>query len=154
VVMVDQANDTAILTSDLDRKLEFLTLAGRDPIVGEPIMMIGFPRGLAKTVTQGHIGIGEMPDEIFFDGKRTALWHDRVMFDMTGAPGNSGSPVLNARGQVIAYLNAGSSKEPMGFGMMAYIVREMLAEYRANGAMKLPATMLPPPPPVEEEVAQ
>jgi serine protease Do len=62
--------------------------------VGEPVMAIGNPFGLAQTVTTGIVSatgrvIGQGP------------YDDFVQTDASINPGNSGGPLINARGQVI-----------------------------------------------------
>src|SRR5215207_1807034 len=73
--------------------------------VGELVYAIGHPWGSVGAVSAGIIGgVGELR------GRGSSLRY--VRSDVTLAPGNSGGPLLNARGEVIA-INA------MVFGRMA-----------------------------------
>src|SRR5439155_20031663 len=63
-------------------------------LVGEPVMAIGNPFGLAQTVTTGIVSatgrvIGEGP------------YDDFIQTDASINPGNSGGPLINAQGQAV-----------------------------------------------------
>jgi S1-C subfamily serine protease len=71
---------------------------------GELIRVIGYPRGLSKTVRKGRI----------FDKDSTYFpWLQRtteyVHISAIGYPGNSGSPVIDKYGRVVGVLFAGTS---------------------------------------------
>src|SRR5207302_10287672 len=62
--------------------------------VGEPVMAIGNPFALERTVTTGIVsatgrGIGQGP------------YDDFIQTDASINPGNSGGPLINARGQAV-----------------------------------------------------
>ncbi|MFP5372263.1 MAG: S1C family serine protease, partial [Actinomycetes bacterium] len=62
--------------------------------VGEMVFAIGHPWGLLGTVTAGIVsGTGEVPG--------SGAGADYVQSDVALAPGNSGGPLLNARGEVV-----------------------------------------------------
>lgn len=65
--------------------------------VGELVYAIGHPWGSVGAVSAGIIGgVGE------FRGPGRGSWARYVRSDVTLAPGNSGGPLLNSRGEVVA----------------------------------------------------
>lgn len=63
-----------------------LKIAPGPAVKGEEILVIGNPRGLESTVTQGIV---------------SALRSPMIQIDAAVSPGNSGGPVLNRRGEVL-----------------------------------------------------
>lgn len=63
-----------------------LKVAPGQAVKGEEILVIGNPRGLESTVTQGIV---------------SALRSPMIQIDAAVSPGNSGGPVLNRRGEVL-----------------------------------------------------
>jgi S1-C subfamily serine protease len=91
VIALDQVLDIAVLQSDIDQQ-PFLSLGdSRLAEVGERIAVIGSPLGFDGTLSEGIIS-----------AKRDA-GGERKWLQITAplSPGSSGSPVLNARGEVI-----------------------------------------------------
>lgn len=70
-------------------------LAKKGPNVGEPIWVKGFPLGWPLLITtQGFLAAQRLQ---FLDGS----WPTSDVYDVTIAPGNSGSPVFNAHGELV-----------------------------------------------------
>jgi serine protease Do len=95
VVGQDEKTDLAVLKIDGVRELPAVTLGRSEELkVGDWVLAIGNPFGLANTVTAGivsatgrHIGAGP------FD--------DFIQTDASINPGNSGGPLFNLRGEVV-----------------------------------------------------
>jgi putative serine protease PepD len=64
--------------------------------VGDPVMALGSPLGLAGTVTGGIVSALNREVRLGEGDRRTALQTDASI-----NPGNSGGPLVNARGEVI-----------------------------------------------------
>ncbi|WCN82737.1 S1C family serine protease [Micromonospora sp. LH3U1] len=63
--------------------------------VGEPVLAVGSPLGLAGTVTAGIVSA--LDREVRLGNNR----HSAVQTDASINPGNSGGPLVNARGEVV-----------------------------------------------------
>src|SRR6266571_2567285 len=88
--------------------------------VGEPVMAIGNPFGLAQTVTTGIVSamgrvIGQGP------------YDDFVQTDASINPGNSGGPLINARGQAIG-INAAIFSQTGGSVGIGFAIPSNLAK--------------------------
>jgi S1-C subfamily serine protease len=80
---------------------------------GELVLALGFPRGLTDTVTSGVvIGMGEDP----------GLWTgDWLVVNMRLRPGNSGGPVVDARGNVVGLATIMAGPE-IGLAVPSHVV--------------------------------
>ncbi|MFI0348888.1 S1C family serine protease [Actinomadura sp. 9N407] len=93
----DPAQDLAVLSvppGDSPSPLVFGRSA--DVRVGDPVMALGSPLGLAGTVTGGIVSALNREVRLGDGDRRTALQTDASI-----NPGNSGGPLVNARGEVI-----------------------------------------------------
>ena len=111
IIAVDTVHDLCLVTSN---RKEGLSLANTPVEVMDEITIVGFPRGLPKTIRKGHV---TAYIEIL------APWISRVpveTFSISAIAygGNSGSPVVNKYGQVVGVLFAG----PMQYMTEAEIV--------------------------------
>ncbi len=126
----DPATDLAVLQVETKERLPFLP-AGRsdDLMIGETVIAIGNPFGLAHTVTTGvvsalHRKVGEPGRQLF----------DMVQTDASINPGNSGGPLVNIQGQLIGVNTAilGDRSAGIGFAIpidRAYRVAEDLIRH-------------------------
>ncbi|GAA3959550.1 hypothetical protein GCM10023085_47460 [Actinomadura viridis] len=97
VLGTDPAQDLAVLSigpSDSPAPLTFGRSA--DVRVGDPVMALGSPLGLAGTVTGGIVSALDREVRLGDGERRTALQTDASI-----NPGNSGGPLVNTRGEVI-----------------------------------------------------
>lgn len=81
---VNEANDIAVLT--VAESLPALPKATSNPSVGDAVLVLGAPLGLGGSVTNGIV---------------SALRNGQIQFSAPIAPGNSGGPLVNLRGEVI-----------------------------------------------------
>ena len=107
VVGRDPSTDLAVIKVQTDNQLVPAALGqSRSLVVGDPVIAIGSPLGLAGTVTTGIISAlnrtVNVPGET---GGRTPLFN-AIQTDAAINPGNSGGALVDAKGQVIGINSA------------------------------------------------
>jgi S1-C subfamily serine protease len=137
IVGVDPATDVAVLQVDTHaRALVPLQLGDSDTVlVGDPVVAIGNPLGEDRSITSGIVSA--LQRRIY---SPTGYPIDHVIqTDAALNHGNSGGPLLNARGQVIGVNSqiqtSGSSDGNIGIGFAIPIntVKQIAAELIRNG---------------------
>ena len=93
ITRVDPGDDLAVV--HVREQLTPLGEAAERPRVGSAVMAVGSPLGLNGTVTIGIVS-----------GFRSLRGSDYVQFSAPISPGNSGGPVVDARGRVVAVASA------------------------------------------------
>ena len=94
-------SDVAVLTSKEALNIEALTLADSSNVrVGEPVIVIGNPLDLPGTITSGIVSQTNRFVEISYDSG-TRWVANLIQLDAAVNFGNSGSPLLNSKGEVI-----------------------------------------------------
>ncbi len=138
VVGVDPSTDIAVLKIDANqRALTPLPLGNSDSVrVGEPVVAIGNPFGLDRTVTAGIVSAVQR--EIVAPNGYPI---DKVIqTDAAINKGNSGGPLLNARGEVIGVNSQIESESGgnvgIGFAVPINTVREVAAELIDDGEVE------------------
>jgi serine protease Do len=124
----DPDTDIALVKVVAPKPLPFATLGNSDTLrVGEWVLAIGNPLAYEHTVT---VGVVSFLGRKLFD---TAL--DRyIQTDAAINFGNSGGPLINARGEVIGINAAISSRAPnIGFAVPINQAAEILPQLRENG---------------------
>jgi S1-C subfamily serine protease len=121
VIGIDPASDLAVLRVETKERLPYLA-AGRsdDLMIGETVIAIGNPFGLAHTVTTGvvsalHRKVGDPRRQLF----------DMVQTDASINPGNSGGPLVNIQGQLIGVNTAILGDRSAGIGFAIPIDRAL-----------------------------
>jgi len=89
--------------------------------VGDPVIAIGSPLGLAGTVTTGIVSAKDRPVRLQGGGSDTDAVIDAVQTDAAVNPGNSGGPLVDAAGAVVGINTAirtlgGDSNGSIGLG--------------------------------------
>ncbi|HUA41230.1 MAG TPA: trypsin-like peptidase domain-containing protein [Streptosporangiaceae bacterium] len=99
----DPYSDIAVLRVAGMTGLPALTLGNSASVdVGDPVIAIGSPLGLADTVTSGIVSAVNRPVQPGAgSGTSPQVFYDAIQTDAPINPGNSGGPLVNARGQVI-----------------------------------------------------
>jgi S1-C subfamily serine protease len=118
VVGIDERRDLAVLQI-AGFNLPVLELGDSDVVtVGEPLVIVGSPRGLEGTVTSGILSSVRDSGEGF-----TVLQTDAAV-----NPGNSGGPLANSRGQAIGVVSSKvRSAENLNFAIPINYVRGLLS---------------------------
>ena len=107
IARVDANDDLAVI--HVGQTLPVLRTAPARPVLAQAVMVIGSPLGLGGTVSAGVIS-----------GFRSLEGSDYVQFSAPISPGNSGGPVVDARGRVVAVASAkfeGSGIEALSLGI-------------------------------------
>ena len=101
VVKVDEVLDLAILFTP-DHALPALRLAGKGPFWEDGIRVIGHPFGYPSvTIVAGTVS---NPDAVF---AKPGFAPSYMFVTAPVAPGNSGSPIVNSRGEIVSVLQIG-----------------------------------------------
>jgi serine protease Do len=126
----DPETDIALLKIDAGNSLRYLELGDSDTVrVGDWVMVIGNPLNLDKTVTTGvvsakgrSLGIGDISFENF------------IQTDAAINFGNSGGPIVDMQGNVIAIATAiNYGAENIGFAVPVNTLKTILPQLRENG---------------------
>ncbi len=137
----DLATDVALIKVDLPASaLRPIPLGDSASVqVGEPVVAIGNPFGFDRTVTAGVVSalarLIEAPNGV------TSI-PGAIQTDAAINQGNSGGPLLNARGEVIginSQINTGGTGEGnvgIGFAVPVDLVKSVVAQLRESGVAR------------------
>lgn len=124
----DSKLDLALIKVTSNEKLPVASLGDSDVIeVGEWVMAIGNPFGLAETVTAGIVSakgrvIGSGP------------YDDFIQTDASINPGNSGGPLFNAKGEVVGINSAiVAGGQGIGFAIPVNMAKSIIPQLRDKG---------------------
>ena len=140
LVGTDAASDLALLKVETDTALPYLAFDTTGAIVGEWVIAFGNPFGLFEatqpTVT---VGVVSATDRDLQSGRDGRLYRDMIQTDAAINRGNSGGPLVNAKGEVIGvntaiYSESGGSIG-IGFAVPAGKATRILDELRENGTV-------------------
>ncbi len=134
----DPSTDIAVLRVDASsRSLTPLVLGNSDAVrVGDPVIAIGNPFGLARTATAGIVSA--VQERTITAPNGYPIDHV-IQTDAPINPGNSGGPLLNGRAEVIgvnsqiAPAQGSSGNVGIGFAVPANTVKEVVAQLVATG---------------------
>lgn len=135
---VDRSTDIAVLEIDASEdELEPLPLGDSSALdVGDPVVAIGNPFGLDRTVTAGIVSA--LQREIRAPDGFTI--RDVIQTDAPINPGNSGGPLIDATGGVVGVnsqiQSTGGGNVGIGFAVPIDTVREIARELIAEGEVE------------------
>lgn len=133
----DHWTDLALVQLDMaelaKRNLTFKTAPLGDSgqvELGQPVMALGTPYGLTRTLTAGIISnTNRYFDESTIDEYETGWFNNWLQMDAAINPGNSGGPLINLRGEVIGINTRGSSVgNNLGFAIPGNVAKQVIAE--------------------------
>lgn len=121
-IHADRKTDLAIVRVDAKDPLPYLELGDSDQMeIGDRVLAVGAPFGLAGSVTSGIIsGKGR-------SGLSMNLYEDFLQTDAAINPGNSGGPLINLDGKVIG-INAAIKTRSGGFQGVGLAIASNLAK--------------------------
>ncbi len=132
VVGADKLSDIAVLKIQADG-LTAASWGDSDKLeVGDPVLAIGNPFGLARTVTAGIISA---------KGRHAVIedlsYQDFLQTDAAVNPGNSGGPLVNMQGHVVGINTAivGPTYQGIGFAIPSAFAQEVYQTLKSSGKM-------------------
>ena len=137
IVGIDPSTDIAVLKVEVDsRALRPVPLGDSDRVrVGDPVVAIGNPFGLDRSVTAGIVSALARP----LQAPDRAIIEEVIQTDAPINPGNSGGPLLDVSGEVIGVNTAirtadGSTGNiGIGFAVPVNTVKKVAADLIRNG---------------------
>lgn len=106
----DALTDLAVIKVQPTRELRAIPLGSSGSLhVGEPVIAIGAPLGLAGTVTSGIVSALDRTVEVPGENDRSALLVSAVQTDAAINPGNSGGALVNCAGDLVGVPTAGAT---------------------------------------------
>lgn len=132
IIGVDPLTDLAVLKVNANDLIP-ITWGDSDAIkVGEPVWAVGSPFGLDRTVTFGIIS-----------GKHRTVrastqWQDFMQSDVAVNPGNSGGPLVNARGSLIGVNTAivGDTYQGVSFSVPSNTAKKIYERLVESGKVQ------------------
>ena len=133
IIAIDTRHDLCLVTSNRKSGLKISSLASK-PL--DKLLLIGFPRGLGKTVRYGHHVDTEY---IYAPWIKPETLYESINASFISYGGNSGSPVCNMKGEVVAILFAGDPRYHTEGSLvpLKYIKSFLLSGYIDSLLMKL-----------------
>nr|BFF19093.1 trypsin-like peptidase domain-containing protein [Promicromonospora thailandica] len=144
IVGTDPTSDLAVVRlSDPPSDLKPATFADSDQVaVGEPVMALGNPLGLANTATTGIVSALDRPVTASAEDGSDQVVTNAIQIDAAVNPGNSGGPLFNASGEVIGITSSiatlsGSSNSSgsigLGFAIPSNLASQIGDQLTADG---------------------
>jgi S1-C subfamily serine protease len=149
ILVKDRVNDLALIKIEPKKKLSHLNLGDSDRLqVGQKVLAIGNPFGLAGTLTVGVVSaLGRN-----IQGENNQDLEGMIQTDAAINSGNSGGPLLDSQGNVIGINTAiygggnGGGNVGIGFAMPINRAKAMLDDFRSGKRLapaRLGVTTLP-----------
>jgi S1-C subfamily serine protease len=136
IIGTDPSSDVAVLQVDArSRALTPLPLGDSDSVqVGDPVVAIGNPFGLDRSITAGIVSALQRP----ITAPNGFTIDHVIQTDAALNHGNSGGPLLNARGQVVGVnsqiqTDGGNGNVGVGFAIPIDTVKDVAAQLIKNG---------------------
>lgn len=129
VVGTDVLTDLAVLKVDADRLISIGWGDSDRCKVGSPVWAVGSPFGLDRTVTFGILsGKHRMV-------RASTQYQDFMQSDVAVNPGNSGGPLVDARGTLVGINTAivGDTYQGVSFSIPSNVAREVYERIRTTG---------------------
>lgn len=141
IVGTDPTTDLAVIR--LDDAPDDLTPAAfgdsDDVTVGEAVLAVGNPLGLANTATTGIVSALDRPVSTSEQGSADTVVTNAIQIDAAVNPGNSGGPLFDAQGRVIgitssiATLSSQSGSIGLGFAIPVNLAKQIAAQLVEDG---------------------
>ncbi len=129
VIGTDPLTDLAVLKVEADRLIPIAWGDSDRSKVGSPVWAVGSPFGLDRTVTFGILsGKHRMV-------RASTQYQDFMQSDVAVNPGNSGGPLVDARGTLIGINTAivGDTYQGVSFSIPSNVVKQVYERLKAYG---------------------
>ena len=146
IVGYDRDMDTAVLAASIsdirDIGMPFAILPIGNSIemrLGDPVVAIGNSMGHGQSVTQGIISVTSLQITVTEPGTGQRITLDVLQTDAAVNPGNSGGPLINERGEVIAIVTAkyrDFGVQGMGYAIPIDDIKHLLMEFMEQGIVR------------------
>lgn len=146
IVGTDPATDLAVVQlSDPPSDLSAASFAdSAEVVVGEPVMALGNPLGLANTATTGIVSALDRPVTASAEDGSSQVVTNAIQIDAAVNPGNSGGPLFNASGEVIGITSSiatlsggmssgGSGSIGLGFAIPSNLATQISDQLKEDG---------------------
>ncbi len=135
IIGADEKTDIAVIKIDA-AKLPALTLADSDKLrVGDIVFAIGNPLGVGQTVTSGIVSAKGRTDLGILDD--VGGYEDYIQTDAAINMGNSGGPLVDARGRLVglnsAIISPSSGSIGIGFSIPVNLVASIMRNLVEHG---------------------
>lgn len=129
IVGTDKQTDLALLKVDADKLIPIAWGDSDRCKVGSPVWAVGSPFGLDRTVTFGIVS-----------GKHRKVlastdWQDFMQSDVAVNPGNSGGPLVDARGTLVGINTAilGDTYQGISFSVPSNVAKKIYLRIKSTG---------------------
>ena len=138
VVGTDSLTDLAVLKIDADRLMPIHWGDSDKLRVGSPVWAVGSPFGLDRTIT---FGILSGKHRMVRAGERhgsSGRYQDFMQSDVAVNPGNSGGPLVDAKGTLVGINTAivGDTYQGVSFSIPSNLSREIYLRIRQTGRVQ------------------
>jgi serine protease Do len=137
----DHWTDLAIVQLDMDevkqKHISFKSAElgeSKDLVPGQPVMAVGTPFGLARTMTLGVVSNNERtfyPDRMNIEGYETGDFANWIQMDTPINPGNSGGPLVDMTGKVVG-INTRGGGQNLNFAVPVDTAKEVARQILAS----------------------
>ncbi|HZZ48605.1 MAG TPA: trypsin-like peptidase domain-containing protein [Pseudonocardia sp.] len=145
VVGRDPKTDLAVLKVNVPGVVAAQIGDSSNIAVGDSVIAIGSPLGLAGTVTEGIISALHRPVRLGGEGTDTSAVIDAIQTDTAINPGNSGGPLVDSTGAVIGLNAAIRTSGPgeggsigLGFALPINYARKIAEQLMRTGSVQHP----------------
>ena len=140
-LIIDESRDI-VVAKLASKAAPPIQIASTLPRKGERVTALGSPHGLSFTATTGIISAIRSDKEMSTDVGRNAIQGTWIQVDAALSPGNSGGPLINSAGEVVAMstlASLGGSAQNLNFGISATDIRKAVMYAKGSQVLALSA---------------
>lgn len=137
--VIDKGKDICIAQMDVKDGLP-IDRATSLPRKGQNVTALGAPFGLSFTATQGIVSAIRTGKELSRDLGDDSMQGTWIQVDAALSPGNSGGPLINSKGEVVAMstrASAGGRAQNLNFGISVLDINDAIVDAEDNSLQTL-----------------